>query len=326
MTARNFRGPFAALVSMPAALALSACIPEFLGNPFAGWPFTLGPDSAYVDVTVHENPDGSTTFGTFHCDGRGKYLGGGDPSSEKRFDDALRSQLESAKNEIKRIDDDLQRCGGKKKLQYEYDAQAGCNREKLYADRDRAEYLNQQIHKHQETMENTRWYAQDMGKRASDLLGKIEDARRAGTSPSETELSSLDFHTGTLSAARAKVAAEQQRIEELKAERTELERSPNRQRCDAADAAPKSDPCSEANFNRNDNRRSSLRKEAAVHQYNKDRFDKCTDDRKRQAKASQDRGRTTIDPSIILNQPGLFRPSPRPSRPAPSQPSHPHKE
>ena len=78
-----------------------------------------GPDAVYDGMSVHENPDGSVTFGTFHCDGQGKYVGGGDPDSEKRFNAALKSQLENAKNEINAIDRDLQRCGGKKKFQHE---------------------------------------------------------------------------------------------------------------------------------------------------------------------------------------------------------------
>jgi hypothetical protein len=323
-----------ALISGPAVLGLFAWFAIVACSEWAGIfssptaPPTPGPDAVYDGLAVHESPDGSVNFGSFHCDGQGKYLGGGDPDSERRFNAALKSQLESAKNEIKSIDQELQRCGGKKKFQHEYDAQAGCNRGKLLADRNRAEDLDKFIAGKERDLATDMYLINDAGRRLEGLQRSFETAKREGQPPANLETISkvIEFQTAELRAIRVKAAKKQKEVDDLRAERAALEQQPNHRNCGDADAAAKSDPCSEANFNRNDNRRSSLRTQAAVHQSNKDRFDKCIDDRKRQAKAQQERARPAVDPSFILNQPGLFRPSPRPSRPAPSQPSHPHKE
>lgn len=343
-----------ALVSGPAVLALfawfvlTAC--EELSFEVANDPPSPGPDAVYDGVPVHENPDGSTTFGTFHCDGQGKYVGGGDPNSEKRFNDALKSQLENAKNEIKSIDNELQRCGGKKKFQYEYDTQAGCDRASLSSYAERSRVLGKQISDTELSLNSAKGYHAQLAEGVSQLQSSIQNMRRMVEHPTLEESrresmkpitvptlkddlrvaeGSLGRHTDDMNAARKGVAEEQKRLEELTAERTKLDNqaAANNQRCSAAQETAKSDNCSDANFNRLNDRRSSLRTQAAVHQNNKDRFDKCTDDRKRQAKAQQERARPAIDPSFILNQPGIWnRPTSRPSKPAPSQPSHPHKE
>jgi len=337
-----------ALVSGPAVLALFAWFAVVACSEWAAIsaPATPGPDAVYDGMAVHENPDGSVNFGEFHCDGQGKYVGGGNPDSEKRFSDALKSQLESAKNEIKNIDQELQRCGGKKKFQYAYDAEAGCDRAALgnYLKEDNK--IEVQIQKTRERLDELERDRPLIRNQIDRAQSGYETMRRATENPTEHDKQQtyydlnlpyrLEMALKTLTDAneaarrnRQETAALQKQLEKLNADRAQLkdQAATITGRCDAAQGMAKSDPCSEANFNRNDDRRSSLRTQAAVHQNNKDRFDKCTDDRKRQAKAQQERARPAIDPSFILNQPGLWnRPAPRPSKPAPSQPSHPHKE
>ena len=79
--------------------ALSACDQD---DPAAGpIPSTPGLDAVYGDIPVHESTDGGMTIASIHCDGNGKYLGGGNPVEEDRAKRALDDAIEKTKQEIK---------------------------------------------------------------------------------------------------------------------------------------------------------------------------------------------------------------------------------
>ena len=358
MTQTGKRRRIEAMVSGPAVLALfgwfvlSAC--EELTWP--GGPPDLptpGADAVYYDdIPVHESADGGVTFGNFHCDGQGKYLGGGDPASEGRTKKALEVAVESSKQELKDIDKDLGRCGGKKKFQYEYYAEHNCDTGELSSYREKARRIQKGISDGEEKIAGVmrdqqlqRQAIEHWQREAQDARRVIDHATRSdleqpknqysplgspdphGGAPSRLKaaLTGLDRANEDAKAYRQERAAEEAKLVQLKTQLGDLRQQSAalEQRCNAAREAAVADSCSEANFNRLTARRSELREQAAMHQHRKDRFDKCVDDRKRRAQAPS--VRPTVDPAVIQMLPGILnRPSTRPSKPAPSQPSHGH--
>ena len=94
--------------------------------------------------------------------------------------------------------------------------------------------------------------------------------------------------------------------------------------CAAASNAEHADPCSEANNFNDKQNRDYIQKNLAEKQAELKRLQACIDDRKRQAQANQPQ-RPGIDPSFILNNPGLFQPRPRQQQQHPqSRPSTGH--
>ncbi len=293
------------VLALFAWFALTACEElTWLGGPPD--PPTPGPDAVYDDIPVHEGADGGMTIASIHCDGNGKYLGGGNPVEEDRAKRALDEAVEKAKQEIKDIDNRLDRCKGtKKRTSKDYKAEYGCRDEwELGSILSKARAEKEELRVKLMVLQTERLAA-------ADSLNRGEDVARARRKMAETDR--------TMPEAEAQLADAQRRLDD--AYRLSKDMSA---KCDQARNAEGADPCSQSILDGLNAHRSVLRDQAAMHAHRKDRFDKCVDDRKRRAQAPS--VRPTVDPAVIQMLPGILnRPSTRPSRPAPSQPSH-HKE
>lgn len=277
-------------------------------------------DTAYDGFSVVEGPT-FIDFGGLYCDPQGHYSGGGDASTEDRVRNGIKGSVEKARDELKDIDQRLDKCKAKRRSDKDIEASFGCDRTQAGAARIRLE------NKEWELAKTTKDY--DDNKNAIWTVPGATLKTRTGPDGwpvvvpdpegdrefEERERDRQQYVKGL----EQRIAAIKQEIPPLKAD-YEAKQAP----CDQAAAAKANDPCSDQNMDALKSHREALRVQAASHQYRLDKFNNCMDDRKRKAGGGAPTG-STVAPAIMQTVPGILGGiRSRPSSPRPSDPGQRH--